>query len=136
MSSTIRFPATEKPWHGGPPIMMSIDFPFRKNRVSEGSKLERSACKTWLVLWLCLKVHMASFHTSIPNNTLKPALSNPREKPPQPQKRSITFGAGFVIKVKNISWCCRQVPKFLLQPPGRLFNKVLLTQIGHCQLSY
>ena len=102
MSSTIRLPATEKPWHGGPPIITSTLLPFNIGCVSEGFKIERSAFKTWLSLWLCWKVQRASFQTSIPNITWKPALSKPREKPPHPQNRSMTFWTDLAIKnVKN-----------------------------------
>ena len=83
-----RFPADEKSWHGGPPIIISGAY----GRISS-TEVSISIRSARMADWRKLFLYTASASVQLSNAaTISiPALAKPRLKPPQPQNKSTTL---------------------------------------------
>jgi len=93
-SSTSRFPMVLKPWQGGPPARTSkapLATPdFSSNSLPLVCPISKFRCFALGKFREC--AFRARESLSTPETTLKPARAAPRLMPPQPQKRSMSFG--------------------------------------------
>ena len=91
-SSISLFPTVLNPWQGGPPIMPTtlLNSPTRRFNSSRVKLCtSRQTATFFSLLWLY--VFTASAHISTAKTGSNPAISKPRDIPPQPQNRSMIF---------------------------------------------